>query len=154
MASWVPIEEASDFSLQNLPYGTFSSQKLDRRIGVAVGRYVLDMKVLSQNDVFTSFDKDVAATLQDSTLNRYAALGRKTHRGVRALLQDLLSSETTLGHVLRDNDALRAAALVPLGDVQMHLPMEVGDYTDFFVVPYHAKNVSEISYPCSPKCSN
>ncbi|KAJ9633863.1 hypothetical protein H2204_006649 [Knufia peltigerae] len=142
MASWVPIEQHSDFSLQNLPFGVFSTQSLDQRIGVAVGNHVLDMKALAHNDVFVGLDFDTA-TLQKSTLNQYAALGRDIHRSVRTFLQNLLSDKTPHAALLRDNDRLRSAALISMRDVKMHLPMAVGDYTDFFVVPYHAQNVGQ-----------
>ncbi len=141
-SSWVPIDEHSDFSLQNLPYGVFSTTDRDQRIGVAVGSHILDMKVLSQNHVFSSAGLEFdTTTLQDSTLNRYAALGRNTHRAVRVFLQNVLRTDTPLGNVLRDIDGLKSTALVPMRDAQMHLPMVVGDYTDFFVVPFHAQNV-------------
>ncbi|KAL6253152.1 hypothetical protein RBB50_000873 [Rhinocladiella similis] len=146
MASWVPIDQHSDFSLQNLPFGVFSTQSLDQRIGIAVGNYVLDMKALAQNDVFDSLNFDTA-TLQTSRLNQYAALGRNIHRSVRTFLQNLLSAKTTHPALLRDNNGLRSTALVSMKDVKMHLPMAVGDYTDFFVVPYHAQNCTDIFRP-------
>lgn len=141
MASWIPVDEDSDFSLQNLPYGIFSTSSLDERIGVAIGNYILDLKVLANAGIFSSLDFDTIS-LHDSKLNRYAALGRKAHRQVRELLQRLLSAKTSQGGVLRDNSSLRARALVPMGEATLHLPLTIGDYTDFFVVPYHAQNVS------------
>lgn len=142
MISWLPIDETSDFSLQNLPYGVFSAEGRDQRIGVAVGRYALDMKVLAGNAVFSGLDFDATA-LQEPNLNRYAALGRTIHRQVRKYLQDLLDVNTSLGHVLRDNDVLKSAAFIPQAAITLHLPLVVGDYTDFFVVPYHAQNVCQ-----------
>lgn len=141
MASWISIDEESDFSLQNLPYGIFSTSSVDQRIGVAIGDFVLDLKVLANAGIFSNLDFDTLF-LEDSTLNRYAGLGRKVHRQVRALLQILLSAETSQGSILRDNASLRERALVPVGEVTLHLPFTIGDYTDFFVVPYHAQNVS------------
>src|SRR5690349_15178238 len=131
MASWIPIEDGSDFSLQNLPYGIFSTTNSDARIGVAIGGYVLDLKVLATEGVF-KVPGLKTQTLQQPTLNAYAALGKNVHSGVRQRLQDLLEKDTQSGHVLRDNQQLRAKALVPLSKVQMHLPMTIGDYTDFF----------------------
>jgi fumarylacetoacetase len=75
-------------------------------------------------------------------LNSYASLGLTVHRKVRAHLQELLRSGTTLAHVLRDDDELRANAFVPMEDVTMHLPMNIAEFTDYFTSPYHAKNVS------------
>lgn len=141
MSSWLPISQDSDFSLQNLPYGVFSTEQLSSpRAGVAVGDSVLDIKVLAQRGVFDDLGFDTG-TLAHETLNEYAALGRSVHRRVRRHIQEILRSDTSLGHVLRDNEPLRREAVVPLKEVTMHLPMSVAEYTDFFCTPHHARNV-------------
>lgn len=144
MASWVPVSKESDFSLHNLPYGVFSTTQSGPRIGVAIGDSVLDLKVLAQEQVFGDLQFDTT-TLEEPTLNAYASLGRESHRKVRQLLQDLLREDTKLGTVIRDNVALRQRAIISQNDVIMHLPMAIGDYTDFFVGYSHAVNVS-----CTP----
>ncbi len=46
--SWIDVEKDSDFTLQNLPYGVFSTAAQPRRrCGVAIGHYVLDLKAIS-----------------------------------------------------------------------------------------------------------
>ncbi|KEF58408.1 fumarylacetoacetase [Exophiala aquamarina CBS 119918] len=141
MASWVETSEQPEFSLTNLPFGVFST-KSDSipRIGVAIGSYVLDLKLLAQRRVFAGLDFNTD-TLQATTLNTYAALGRHIHRRVRAYLQKVLAHDASVRHVLRDNVELREASLIDMRIVQMHLPMDIGDYTDFFTSPYHAQNV-------------
>lgn len=141
MASWVAVPEDSDFSLQNLPYGIFSTGVSGPKIGVAIGEYVLDLKLLGQKGVFDDLNFD-ALTLESPNLNAYAALGKDVHHEVRVRLQKLLEEDTQLGEVLRDNEGLRSKALVPLRSVTMHLPMAIGDYTDFFVGLHHAVTVS------------
>ncbi len=37
--------------------------------------------------------------------------------------------------------------LIPLGDVQLHLPFEVGDYVDFYSSEHHARSVGAIFRP-------
>jgi fumarylacetoacetase len=140
MASWIPVPENSDFSLRNLPYGVFSTSGTASRIGVAIGDYVLDLRVLAQDKVFADLDFNTQ-TLEATILNGYAALGKNVHSRVRQRLHDLLDINTTLGSVLRDNQDRRNKALVPLDTVTMHLPMLIGDYTDFFVGLHHAENV-------------
>lgn len=146
MASWVSTEEHPEFSLQNLPYGVFSTA-LDPipRIGVAIGSHALDLKILAQKQVFASLEFDINV-LQETTLNAYAALGGQVHHEVRRLLQEILKADTTSGAILRDNAELRNAALISLHDIHMHLPMQIGDYTDFFTSPYHAQNVCGIFF--------
>ncbi len=143
MASWVEVTETSDFSLQNLPYGVFSTSRTVPRIGVAIGDCVLDLKVLAQEGVFDDLRFDVK-TLEQPTLNAYATLEKRVHSEVRRRLQKLLKKDTQLGNVLRDNRPVRDKAFFPLSDVQLHLPMVIGDYTDFFVGLHHAVTVSKV----------
>ena len=140
MASWIEIPSGSDFTLANLPYGVFSSGFSEHRIGTAIGDYALDLKTLAQEGVFSSISFD-ATTLESPALNKYAALEKGVHQSVRRFLQELLRTDTSYGSVLRDNSERIRRVLIPLRDVTMHLPMEIGDYTDFFVGMYHAQNV-------------
>ena len=141
------MPENSDFPLHNLPYGVFSTEGSGPRIGVAIGDYVLDLKVLAKDQVFADikpgFDD---TTVEDSTLNAYAGLGKEVHRAVRNKLWRLLEKDTQLGDILRDHQDRRDRALVPSSRVKMHLPMHIGDYTDFFVGLHHAENVRGSSY--------
>lgn len=144
MSSWVSTDGHPEFSLQNLPYGVFSTRAdSNHHIGVAIGSHVLDLNILAVEEVFKPLDFD-ASCLERATLNEFAGLGKTVHRKVRSFLQEILKSDTSSGDVLRDNPELRKAALVPLESVQMHLPMNIGDYTDFFTSPYHAQNVSRV----------
>lgn len=141
MASWVHIPEESDFSLLNLPYGVFStSTAAGPRIGIAIGNEVLDLKALAQEHLFDDLDFDTT-TLEQETLNAYAALGRDVHGRVRRKLQEILKEDTQLGSLLRDDQSRRKRCLIPMDIVKMHLPVVVGDYTDFFIGLHHATNV-------------
>lgn len=145
MLSWIQTDDCPGFSLHNLPYGVFSTQEIPSpRIGVAIGSYVLDLSILAREKVFEGLNIE-ADTLEHRTLNQYASLGRNTHRKVRSFLQEVLRLNTSYGNVLRDNFDLRTKALILAKDVQMHLPMAIGDYSDFFTSPYHAQHVSRIS---------
>lgn len=142
MASWIPIPEDCDFTLQNLPYGVFSHSDTEARIGTAIGEYVLDLKALALDGVFSSIDFD-SSTLESKTLNAYAGLDKRVHREVRTFLQEVLSIDTKNGSVLRDDSARQERVLIPQSAVHMHLPMVIGDYTDFFVGLHHAQNVRD-----------
>ncbi|KAK3636497.1 hypothetical protein LTR56_014123 [Elasticomyces elasticus] len=146
MASWIDIPDDSDFSLQNLPYGIFSTDDTQARPGVAVGQHVLDLQVLAKEGAFDGFDFDVTV-LQQTTLNAFAALGRGPQSVVRERLQALLIKQTELGDVLRDNHSLRNKALIPLSSVKLHLPMAIGSYTDFFVGLHHAEICASVLKP-------
>merc|ERR1712002_322789 len=136
--SWVPVAPDSDFPIQNLPYGVFStSTDPMHRIGVAIGESVLDLSavchlfqgpVLSQHrDVFLA-----------PTLNAFMGLGKDAWHEARETLQHLLAADTS---TLRDNADLRSKALVPRLSCVMHLPATIGDYTDFYSSIHHATNV-------------
>ncbi|KIX92777.1 uncharacterized protein Z520_11440 [Fonsecaea multimorphosa CBS 102226] len=144
--SWVPIHRSSEFQLHNLPMGVFKTRDQDARIGVAIGDYVLDMKLLAEENVFSSlsFDQD---TLKTSSLNHYASLGRTVHRRVRGFLVELLAKDTKHGHLLRNDAERRTKSLLLMETVQMLLPFDIPNYTDFFVGVYHAQNCVNIVRP-------
>ncbi|AEO59136.1 hypothetical protein MYCTH_2307146 [Thermothelomyces thermophilus ATCC 42464] len=142
-SSWVPdMDPASDFSLANIPFGIISTTADPApHAAVAIGSFVLDLKVLSANvdlsQIFPGID-GLAEAFSQPTLNAFAQMGRAVHRRVRSALQDLLSKKTAHPAVLRDNAALRSQALLPQSAVRMHLPMAIGDYTDFYAGYHHA----------------
>merc|ERR1712012_2234 len=136
--SWVSVAPDSDFPIQNLPYGVFSTPEDRRhRIGVAIGDFVLDVSALThlfQGPVLSKA-KDV---LQSPTLNAFMGLGKPAWQEARETLQHLLAPDTP---TLRDNVDLRTKALLPQSRCTMHLPASIGDYTDFYSSIHHATNV-------------
>lgn len=144
-ASWVPdVSPSSDFSLENLPLGIVTTpDDSSPHAAVAIGSNILDLKVLASHpstdiaELFPSLanHQDVFA---QPTLNAFAQLGRAVHREVRSRLRDILSADTSHPEALRDNAELRDKALLPLRSVKMHLPMAIGDYTDFYAGYHHA----------------
>lgn len=147
LQTWVPGADAhSDFSLANIPFGIVSTpHDAAPHAATAIGDYVLDLKVLSQQPgfatVFPSLATDNHDVFAQPSLNAFAALDRSVRQAVRATLQDLLSATTQHPGFLKDNEALRTAALLPAAAVRMHLPMVIGDYTDFYAGYHHAFGV-------------
>jgi fumarylacetoacetase len=136
LRSFIPVDATCDFPIQNLPYGVFSTADLPTpRIGVAIGDYVLDLWELEQDCRFNIGDLGIFSA---SALNPFMALGPKVWRGVRARISELLRHDNA---ELRDNDALRERALVPMGHAKLHLPIAVSGYTDFYSSREHATNV-------------
>ncbi|XP_064387845.1 fumarylacetoacetase-like isoform X2 [Halichondria panicea] len=133
--SWVQVPEGSHFSLQNLPYGIFTTATNPRpRIGVAIGNEVLDVSVIASK----FFSGDLVKVFQESTLNGFMGLGRAAWTEARTTLTRLLSQDEC---ALRDDDVMRGACLIPQADVTMQLPARIGDYTDFYSSREHATNV-------------
>lgn len=136
MRSFVEVATESHFPLQNLPCGVFSTADEPRaRCGVRIGNYVLDLAVLEEAGLLTTRCFDQPA------LNAFMAAGRRVWTATRQRVQWLLSDETP---DLRDDAPLLARALFPVADVTMHLPAQVGDYTDFYSSRYHAENVGRM----------
>ena len=135
--SFIEVEATSHFPIQNLPYGIFSTADRTPRVGVAIGDYVLDLAVLEAEGHFDGVTQGVAIFNQP-VLNPFMALRRAVWHSVRATLQALLDRDTP---TLRDDDNLRGRALLPRRDVTLHLPVQIGDYTDFYSSRQHATNV-------------
>ncbi len=134
VTTWVDIPDGSLFSIHNLPYGVFSPSGGPARPGVAIGRQVLDLGALAGAGLL-----DEGGTLRGPTLNRFLAQGRPVWQSVRAQLTDLLTGTS-------HRDAV-AAALRPQAEVNMHLPVAVADYVDFYSSMHHAQNVGRILRP-------
>jgi fumarylacetoacetase len=135
LRSFIPVDPASDFPIQNLPYGVFSARGLAPRVGVAIGDYVLDLWELEQDGRFAFGEIGV---FSQGSLNPFMALGPKMWSKTRARISELLRHDHP---ELRDNDELRKLALVPMRDVRLHLPITVSGYTDFYSSKEHATNV-------------
>jgi fumarylacetoacetase len=135
LRSFVAVEPASDFPIQNLPYGVFSAKGLAPRVGVAIGDYVLDLWVLAQACRIDVVEPGVFA---QASLNAFMALGPKVWTKTRVRISELLRADHP---ELRDNEELRKQALVPMTDVRLHLPFAVAGYTDFYSSKEHATNV-------------
>jgi fumarylacetoacetase len=136
LRSFIPVDAASDFPIQNLPYGVFSTAALPTpRVGVAIGDFVLDLWELEQDCRLDVGDLGVFA---GPTLNPFMALGPKVWSQTRAGISELLRHDNP---ELRDNDELRGRALVPMANVKLHLPFAVSGYTDFYSSKEHATNV-------------
>lgn len=143
-SSWLSIAPDSHFSLANIPFGIIStSTNKTSRPAIAIGDYALDLAAFSQNGGFTplpEIEKEIGLFLHP-TLNLFAARGRQFHRQVREYLQDVFSRDSPYPSVLKTNEVLQKQALIPLKEIQSHLPLEIGDYTDFFAGKNHAFNI-------------
>ena len=141
--SWFPIPKSSHFSLANIPFGVISTAADPApRCAVALGEHALDLRAFTVGHGFSSAPSLHAHTpvLSRPTLNAFAALGRSVHREVRNYIQDVFRIDTPFPEILERNEALQQKCLIPLKEVQTHLPMQIGDYTDFYVGKNHAYN--------------
>lgn len=145
--SWFPIPSDSHFSLANIPFGiiTYPSHDIPRP-AVAIGENALDLSIFSQAYGFASLPsiQPHSAVFRQTTLNDFAALGRPIHGQVRRYLQEIFDKDTKLPHILKDNPKLQKSCLQELRSVKTHLPLHIGDYTDFYAGRNHAQNCGEL----------
>ncbi len=137
LKSWVNVDAASDFPIQNLPFGIYSTLNKSARVGVAIGDMILDLAELHAlgylSDLgFTSTD------FSSSTLNSMMMHGKQATRNLRNRLSDLLEEGNK---ELQGNNDHVSRVLDLQADATMHMPVKVGDYTDFYSSEQHAYNV-------------
>jgi fumarylacetoacetase len=121
------IPANSEFGINNLPYGVFSTAGSDRRVGVRIGESVIDLVVALGDDVFAS-----------ASLNGFMAQGRERWIHVRTQITELISTDT-----------VPAGAVHDVGAVTLHMPFEVADYVDFYASEHHASNLGRLFRPDS-----
>ncbi|MEM1357878.1 MAG: fumarylacetoacetase [Bacteroidota bacterium] len=127
------MSNSSDFSIHNLPWGIFSLPGESPRVGVAYQDQIIDMAAVAELGLF---DFDVSVFYEDH-LNPFIALGKKVTSRARTQVQRWLQEEQG---PLSDQPEL----FVPMTEATMHLPIRVGDYTDFYSSIEHATNVGKL----------
>lgn len=137
--SWVSVPSGSDFPIQNLPFGVYQSAS-GPHICVAIGDQMVDVAELSKAGLLANTGVD-ATTLESGTLNGLFGAGRTAVSAVRNRIGDLLEASNT---ELKDNASLRSQALVAQAGADMQMPVQVGDYTDFYSSRDHAFNVGSM----------
>ncbi len=135
--SWLEIPKDSDFPIQNIPFGVFLTRDDVVTIGTRIGNYAIDLSALQQLGYF----KDILLTedifLQD-TLNDFISQGRKTWRAVRNRIAEIFDENND---ELKNNQEHRDIILFGMDEIEMQMPVQVGDYTDFYSSKEHATNV-------------
>ena len=156
LRSWVISANApdADFPIQNLPFGVFRrAETLEApRVGVAIGDAILDVAACVAAGLFdadTVEARQAALACAAPTLNTLMARGAGARRALRRAVSSLLSEHT---HVHQRQTA--EYALIAQRDAELFLPIEVGDYTDFYASVHHATNVGLMFRPDNPLLPN
>jgi fumarylacetoacetase len=136
LSSWLESanDPAADFPIQNLPFGRFRrAEDMDWRIGVAIGDQVLDLRR--------------AGVIQTYDINRLMRLSKEPRRALRQALSEGLRRGSP-------QEARFRGALTPLSKIEMGLPCDIGDYTDFYTSVHHATTVGKQFRPENPLLPN
>lgn len=126
----IEIPQGSDFSIHNLPFGIFSTEGTKPRVGIAIGDHIVDVAELVKSGI-VDVDPEV---LERSYLNDLIALGKPMTNKLRTKVQAWIKSDSSpLGN--------QSQVFIKQSEATMHLPIRVGDYTDFYSSIEHATNV-------------
>ena len=136
LTTWVNMPENSDFTIYNIPFGVFSAGRKKTRIGAAIGDLILDLYAVAELGFFENIGAP-KKVFDNNYLNDFMALGKPITNAVRKKIQELLSDE---------NSPLKTANNIfeKQSEAVMHLPVRVGDYTDFYSSMEHATNVGKM----------
>ncbi len=155
LRSWVVSanDGATDFPIQNLPYGVFRRRGSDEpwRVGVAIGAMILDVAAAHHGGLVDGEAGRVARTCASPSLNGLMSLGQASWSALRRALSDLLRDDTASGRTAR---GMAATLLLAQSEAEMRLPADVSDYTDFYASVYHATNVGSMFRPDNPLLPN
>jgi fumarylacetoacetase len=137
-----------DFPIQNLPFGAFTNgQNSCASLCVAIGDCVLDLEAATDRALLDDLDDSTHEVCQESYLNPLMGLGPARWMALRRALFHLLSENSP-------NRAEAALCLRRQQDVKMVLPVEIGNYTDFYASVHHASNVGALFRPENPLLPN
>ena len=141
LTSWIPVAADSDFPIQNLPFGVFRTDST--RVGVAIGGHILDVAAVHRDGWLGDLNLP-PGVFDQSSLNAFIAAGKDVWHSTRAAISGLLA----------DGDERISSAstryLVDRDAAEMLLPVDVGDYVDFYSSLEHAGNVGKLFRPDAP----
>ncbi|WP_300978261.1 fumarylacetoacetase [Flavobacterium sp.] len=138
--SWLDVPADSDFPIQNIPFGVFLTKENIVTVGTRIGDYAIDLGALQQLNYFEGIELTDDMFMQD-TLNDFISDGKKTWRLVRNRISDIFNENNPK---LRENKEHREIVIFKITEVEMQLPVLIGDYTDFYSSKEHATNVGKM----------
>ncbi|MFN8572910.1 MAG: fumarylacetoacetase [Gemmatimonadaceae bacterium] len=154
LTSWVESanDSSTDFPIQNLPLGVFRPQTAASwRVGVAIGSMVLDLAELADRGLMPTPLNGIETAARQSSLNALLALGPAVRRGLRSALSVCLRSDLPEGRAVMQH---AVHLLHPADSVELRVPVDVGDYTDFYASIHHATNIGRMLRPDQPLLPN
>ena len=137
LKSWIDVPSNCDFPIQNLPFGIYSTNSKNKRVGVAIGEKILDLYFLNKN----GYLNDLPFTEKDFNcdfLNNMMLHGKQNVSNLRARVSALLAYDN---NEIKKNENQLNQLFDNQDEAKMHLPVKIGDYTDFYSSEQHAYNV-------------
>jgi fumarylacetoacetase len=138
LKSWLRVPEGSDFPIQNIPFGVIRTKGKEPVPATRIGDTVVDLSVLADFGFFDLLDIPDLSVFYSPVLNGFIDLGKPVTSAVRNRLAELFSEGCD---ELKGDKEACSLALFDAGEAEMMMPVEVGDYTDFYSSIEHATNV-------------
>jgi len=132
--SWISVPKNSDFPIQNIPFGIFKKPNKDICLGTRIGDTAIDLSQLNRLNYFKGIPLK-RGVFEKTNLNEFLKQTKTVWRLVRDRIAEIFDIENQM-------DALyQKEVLHPISNVEMLMPIKVGDYTDFYSSKQHAHNV-------------
>ena len=143
LSSWIEVDEESDFPIQNIPFGVFRKMHngFANHAATRIGDSVIDLYRMASKEYFDDCGITDIEVFNQPSLNGFARLGQTVTRNIRKRISELFRTDNP---VLRDNYVLRNEIITPVQEVEMLLPVEVADFTDFNSSMEHAVNIGRM----------
>jgi fumarylacetoacetase len=137
-----------DFPIQNLPFGAFRRHSATGgpRIGVAIGDEMLDIAAVA--DLLDGAAGHAATACAVPHLNDLMKLGPAYWAALRSELSQLLSTADA------DQQSRVEHNLTPIAAAEFFVPVQIGNFTDFFASIFHATNTGRLFRPDNPLMPN
>jgi fumarylacetoacetase len=137
LKSWISVPENSDFPIQNIPFGVVKTEDLTPFVATRIGDKVIDLRNLFQLGYLNNLGF-VLADFDNQFLNSLMKQGKIGTRNLRNRLSELFDLNN---NELQQNDVHVHEVLFDISEVEMCMPIQIGDYTDFYSSKEHATNV-------------
>lgn len=137
LKSWITVPENSDFPIQNIPFGVVKTENLTPFVATRIGDKVIDLRNLYQLGYLSNLGF-VLADFDHQFLNSLMKHGKEATRNLRNRLSNLFDLNN---NELHQNDVHVHEVLFDINEVEMCMPIQIGDYTDFYSSKEHATNV-------------
>jgi len=138
LASWVNVSTDSDFTIHNIPFGVYVSSTGEAHCCTVIGDVIVDLAALAERGFFQHIKGFHSKVLERSSLNAFIALGKECTNAVRDRLIQILSVGN---QELQSRTEILEKVFVSLASSRMVMPLEVGDYTDFYSSKEHASHI-------------
>jgi fumarylacetoacetase len=140
LKSWIEVDKNSDFPIQNIPFGVLKTKTGETVCASRIGDFAINLAALADLKYFDHLNID-PRVFHSNTLNDFIALGQQQWRAIRSRIAEIFEIDNLQ---LMNNEAERKQIVIPIENVEMLMPVSVGDYTDFYSSIDHATNVGKM----------